>query len=97
MNIALPDHWFFEFYPNSDIRYNFEEKRPGDKGRWFVPLDLMIGKMLNESTVVSVEISFPLLNDYQIYDFKTEFRIGFFFLKMNVTQMTVSLQINCLS
>jgi hypothetical protein len=79
VNLALPQHWFINFYPSSDIRYNFPGKNPGDKGKWFVPFNAMVGKMVNKSTVASLEIGVPIVNDYQVYDFKIEARIGFFF------------------
>jgi hypothetical protein len=33
VNIALPNLWFVNFFPSSDIRYNFLKKGPGDSGR----------------------------------------------------------------
>jgi hypothetical protein len=77
--IQLPDTWFLNFYPATDIRYNFAEQRPDDTGRWFVPLDVVAGKMLNKTTVASMEVSFPIVNEYKLYDSKIEARIGFFF------------------
>jgi hypothetical protein len=79
VNIALPGLWFVNLYPSSDIRYNFTSKRPGDTGRWFFPFNFMVGKMLARSIVTSVEIGIPIVDDYQVYDFKLEARIGFFF------------------
>jgi hypothetical protein len=35
--------------------------------------------MLTRSIVTSVEIGIPIVDDYQVYDFKLEARIGFFF------------------
>jgi hypothetical protein len=66
-------------YPSSDIRYNFAAKRPGDSGRWFLPFNFMVGKMVTRSIVASIEIGVPLVDDYQVYDFKLEARVGFFF------------------
>jgi hypothetical protein len=79
LNISLPDCWFVDLFPSSDIRYNLGEQRPGDTGRWFVPFNFMVGKMLSQSIVGSVEVSFPIINEYAVYDFKIEGRIGFFF------------------
>ena len=78
-NLSLPQSWFVTLYPSSDIRYNLADQRPGDTGRWFVPINFMVGKMLNQSIISSVEVGFPIINDYQVYDFKIEGRIGFFF------------------
>lgn len=50
-----------------------------DGGKWFVPADFLLGKMLNKTTVASVEVSIPIIKDYDLYDFKVEARIGFFF------------------
>jgi hypothetical protein len=79
VNVALPDSWFVNLYPSSDIRYNFAAKRPGDAGRWFLPFNFMVGKLLTRSIVASLEIGVPIVNDYQVYDFKLEGRVGFFF------------------
>jgi hypothetical protein len=79
VNIALPDGWFVDLYPSSDIRYNFAAKRPGDAGRWFVPFNVMVGKLVTRSIVASLEMGVPIVNDYQVYDFKLEARVGFFF------------------
>lgn len=79
VNIPLPDRWFLNLFPSSDIRYNFLGKRPGDTGRWFVPFNAMVGRMVSKSTVGSVEVGVPIVNDYQVYDFKMEARLGFFF------------------
>ena len=62
-----------------DIRYNFAAKRPGDSGRWFFPFNFMVGKLLTRSVVASLEIGVPIVKDYQVYDFKLEARVGFFF------------------
>jgi hypothetical protein len=77
--MQFPDTWFLQFFPSSDIRYNAADMRPGDTGRWFVPLDLVVGRMMAERFIVSGEASVPIVNDYKVYDFKVEARIGFFF------------------
>lgn len=79
INIPLPDAWFINLFPNTDIRYNLGDKGPRDSGRWFVPADFLIGKMLTRTIVSSLEISIPIIKEYHVYDFKTEFRMGFFF------------------
>lgn len=77
--INLPQRWFINLFPSTDIRYNLADERPGDTGRWFIPFDFMVGKMLNKTTVASLEVSIPIIKDYNVYDFKTEARVGFFF------------------
>lgn len=79
INIPLPGNAFINLFPSADIRYNAGDKRPGDKGRWFVPANAMIGKMVRKNVVTSVEVGVPIIKDYRVYDFKTEFRIGIFF------------------
>jgi hypothetical protein len=79
VNVALPGSWFVNLYPSSDIRYNFAAKRPGDSGRWFLPFNVMVGKLLTRSIVASLEMGIPIVHDYQVYNFKLEARIGFFF------------------
>ena len=79
VNFALPDRWFLNLYPSSDIRINLGKKRPNDSGRLFLPFNFMVGKMLTKSMVGSVEFGFPLVDDYRVYDFKMEARLGFFF------------------
>ena len=77
--IQLPDTWFLNFYPATDIRYNFAARRSGDTGRWFVPLDVVVGRMLTESIIASFEVGVPIVNQYKVYDLKLEARIGYFF------------------
>jgi hypothetical protein len=79
INLPLGQGWFLNLFPSTDIRYNLRDERPGDKGKWFVPFNFMLGKMVNKSTVASVEVGVPIVNDYQVYDFKIEARIGWFF------------------
>jgi hypothetical protein len=35
LNLDLPDHWFFTFYPNPDIRVNFGDPVTGETGATF--------------------------------------------------------------
>jgi len=79
VNIWLPGYWFINLFPSPDIRYNMGDTRRGDSGRWFVPANFMIGKMLGKNVVSSVEVGIPVVNDYRVYDFKLEARIGFLF------------------
>jgi type II secretory pathway pseudopilin PulG len=75
LNIDLPDHWFFTFYPNPDIRVNFGDPVTGQTGRLFLPFDGMIGLNLTKAWVASLEVGVPIIKDYPVYDFKTEARI----------------------
>jgi hypothetical protein len=60
-------------------RFDIRQQLKQNSGDMFIPIDVMLGKMLNKSTVVSVEFATPLVNDYDLYDWLVEFRIGFFF------------------
>lgn len=70
---------FVHFWAGQDIRINYESGGTKSSGDMFVPFDVMFGKMLNKSTLVSVEFAAPIVNDYDLYDWLVEFRIGFFF------------------
>lgn len=48
-------------------------------GDLFLPFDIMLGKLLNKNTVLSVDFAAPIVNDYNLYDWLLELRIGFFF------------------
>jgi hypothetical protein len=79
LHVQLPHLWFVDLYPSTDIRYNAGDKRSGDTGRWFVPFNFMVGKMITPKIVTSLEVGVPIIDDYPVYDFKIEFRVGFFF------------------
>lgn len=73
INIALPEAFFVTFSP--EMKVNWE-----DNNHWFIPFDVTVGKMLNKSTVVSLEYKTPIHDDkYRFYDTEIEARIGFFF------------------
>ncbi len=84
ININMPKKWglpidFINLWASQDIIYNNEKglnKNPGD---WFVPFDILLGKMISEKCVASVEFATPIINDYDLYDWMVEFRVGFFF------------------
>ena len=74
LNVALPEQTFVTFYPSTDIHYDFITSS------WFVPLDVMVGKLWGKSVVTSLEVSAPMINGAApLYKFKTEARVGFFF------------------
>lgn len=72
---------FVDFWSGNDIRINLENGSAKDRGDVFIPFDIMFGKMINKSTVASIEFATPIYHsdDYDLYDWKVEFRIGFFF------------------
>jgi hypothetical protein len=75
LNIGLPDRWFVTFYPSNDIRINFGDPISGQTGRLFLPFDVSVGRKITDSWVISLEASVPIVNDYPVYNFKTELRI----------------------
>lgn len=79
VNIPLQNAWFINLFPSTDIRYNMGDKRNTDSGRWFVPANALIGKMLTKNLVGTMELGVPIVQQYQVYDFKTEMRLGYFF------------------
>ncbi len=72
VNINLPKFWFVTMAP--EIQVNWE-----DNGSWFVPFDITVGKMINRTTVVSVEYKTPIHDEFSVYEHEIKFRIGFFF------------------
>jgi Putative MetA-pathway of phenol degradation len=74
-NLGLPDKWFLTLYPSYDIRINFGDPVSGQTGKLFLPADFAIGKIVTDDLTMSLEISVPVIKDYPVYDFKTEFRI----------------------
>jgi len=79
VNVWLPNYWFVNLFPSPDIRYKLGEKHKGDSGRWFIPANAMLGKMLGKNVVATVEVGVPVVNDYRVYGFKMEMRLGIFF------------------
>jgi|RhiMethySRZTD1v2_1073278.scaffolds.fasta_scaffold1375208_2 hypothetical protein len=45
----------------------------------FLPLDVMVGKLVTPQLVASLEVSAPMIKNDDLYDFKLEARIGCFF------------------
>jgi hypothetical protein len=74
-NIGLPARWFVTFYPSNDIRINFGDPISGQTGRLFLPLDLAVGRNVTDSLTLSLEVSAPIVNNYPVYNFKTELRM----------------------
>jgi hypothetical protein len=74
VNIALPRDWFVTLFPSQDIAVNFL-----DGSKWFFPFDFLIGKNLSRRVVTSLEVSVPIVKQYDSYEFKLEARISYFF------------------
>ena len=74
LNVGLPDHWFITLYPSQDIVVNL---LGGPK--WFIPADFLIGRNLSKRTVVSLEVSVPIVQQFPLYQLKLEARVGVMF------------------
>jgi hypothetical protein len=79
LNISLPNRWFFTFYPNPEIRWNFGDPITGQTGRLFFPFDARIGKKFSDLLNVSLEVSVPIVRQYPVYDFMTALRLNLTF------------------
>lgn len=75
VNFSFPDGWFFAFYPEPDIRWNFGSPVTGQTGRLFLPFDARVGRKFTKSLTVSLEVGVPIIEQYPVYDFKTQLRI----------------------
>lgn len=71
LNINLPCHWFMTFSP--EMFYDWVSHR------WFIPFDVMIGKMLTPRIVTSIEYETAIVREYPEFRQEIEFRIGYFF------------------
>ena len=74
-NINLPGPWSLTLYPSYDIRINYGDPVSGQTGRLFLPADVAVGYALTDKIAMSLEVSVPIIKDYPVYDFKTEFRV----------------------
>jgi hypothetical protein len=79
LNINLPHRLFFTLYPSPDIRLNYGTPVVGQTGRFFLPLNFMIGWKPTENTVISAEFGIPIIRDFPAYSFKTQLRVGYLF------------------
>jgi hypothetical protein len=71
-NWALPDKWFLTFSP--EAKFNTK-----DDWKLFLPFDMTVGKKINARTVVSLQTDISLVDQFEQYDWQTEFRVGIFF------------------
>jgi hypothetical protein len=75
LNIDLPGRWFLTFYPSYDIRINFGAPKAGQIGRLFLPFDALAGVKLTDNLEISLEVGVPIIEEYPVYNFKTEARV----------------------
>lgn len=71
LNINLPDQWFINFSP--EIIYNWRIRK------WFVPFDMMVGTMVSENVIVSLEYESAIVYGYKQFTQSLEFRVGYFY------------------
>jgi hypothetical protein len=78
---VIPYFDFVDLWALEGLKFNFEDGSEKKSGDVFFPFDIMLGKMLNKSTVFSLEFQTPIYKDdtYDLYDWKLGFRVGFFF------------------
>lgn len=72
LHIALPYGQFVTFLSSGDLRYDFQLQK------WFLPIDATYGKRW-EDVIISLQASYPIVDDSGFYEAKTELRIGYFF------------------
>jgi hypothetical protein len=78
-NINLPHDLFFTLFPSPDIRWNYGTPVYGQTGRFFLPLNFMVGWKPTPHTIISAEFGVPIIKDFPVYTFKTQLRVGYLF------------------
>ncbi len=73
-NVELPQQWFVTLFPSQDITLDLVEGH-----RWFVPVDVLIGKKVSAHSSVGLEVSIPIIKDYPLYHYKVEARFSLSF------------------
>ena len=71
LNIGLPKQWFLNSSPK--MTYDLYTEK------WFVPLDLMVGKKIGKRWVTSLEYQYGLVGSSANYKYWLEARVGHFF------------------
>jgi len=71
LNIGLPKQWFLNSSPK--MTYDLYTEK------WFVPLDLMVGKKFGTRWVTSLEYQYGLVGSSANYKYWLEARVGHFF------------------
>lgn len=74
-SIGLPNHWFLMLYPSFDIRINYGPAISGQTGRLFLPFDGALGRKVTDNISLLLEVGAPMITDYPVYKWKTEFRV----------------------
>ena len=56
---------------SSAARIAYGDPIPGQTGRLFLPVDLMVGRDVLQDVTLSLELSVPVIKDYPVYNFRT--------------------------
>jgi hypothetical protein len=72
VQVNLPRHWFVASAP--EIKWDFRHD-----DRWYVPADLMIGKMFSERWLVSLDGQYAITNHTEGPEWTVEARLAWFF------------------
>jgi hypothetical protein len=78
VTFALPDDWSIVTYPENGISYNAVTHK------WFVPIDLMLLKRLNQSAELGLGATFALVKADPQYQRIFYGRLTFYFLTSHV-------------
>jgi hypothetical protein len=70
LNINLPHNLFFTLFPSPDIRWNYGTPIYGQTGRFFLPLNFMVGWKPTPHTIISAEFGIPVIKDFPAYTFR---------------------------
>ena len=79
LSVSLPESWYVTLYPSTDIRINYGDPVTRQTGRLFVPFDFLVGYKPTNKLVFSLELSAPIIKDFPLYTFKSQFRVGYLF------------------
>jgi hypothetical protein len=71
LNLSLPREWFLNSAP--EIRSDYKT------GKWFVPVDIMLGRKMGIHWVTSIEYRYGVVRGVDSYKNWIEARIGYFF------------------
>jgi len=75
-SIGLPNRWFVLLYPSYDIRINYGKPVSGQTGRLFLPFDGALGRKMTDNISLLLEVGAPMITNYPVYKWKTEFRVS---------------------
>lgn len=70
-NMDLTGDWFINCSP--ELIYNWRIEA------WFIPFDVMVGKMVTQDMIVSFEYQKAIVYDYKQFTQSLEFRVGYFY------------------